>query len=193
MERILHRYRCAQQKLAVTVHSTMVSPRLKVPPSSSAVIDRRRSTDEDRDFLFGLFCRSLALDNPLLLLPRKERDPLLRRLFDAREERLRATYTLADFDVLAIDGKPVGSLYVDRGKKEFVLIDISILPDYRDQGIGTAVLSSLLEEAGRLVLPVRARVLHRSPAWRLWQRLGFELTGNDGAYADIVVPAIRTD
>lgn len=171
----------------------VMNPRVKVPPVSSPVIERRTATDDDGAFLFELFCSSLPGNHPLLLLPEAERKPLLQKQFDARENKYRAVYALADFDVVTFGGEPVGNLYVDRGDDEFVIIDISILPGYRDRGIGTELVSSLLEEASRLVLPVRAHVLHRSPAWRLWKRLGFELDCDHRAYYEIVVPAIRTD
>lgn len=132
-------------------------------------------------------------EDALLTLPESKREPLLRAQFEAREMQYRKTYVLADFDVLTVDGKPVGNLYLDRGDDEFVLINISILPGYRNQGIGTAVIGRLVEEAGRIVLPVRARVPHRSPALHLLQRLGFEQVGDDGEHYEIAVPSIRTD
>lgn len=171
----------------------MTSPRLKVPPVSSPVIDRRRAVDADHEFLFEVFCSALMPDDALLSLTESEREPLLREQFEAREKHYRKSYCLADFDVLTVDGKPAGNLYVDRGDDEFVLINISILPRYRNQGIGTAVVGRIVEQAGRLVLPVRARVPHRSRAAHLLQRLGFEQVGDDGINYEIAVPAIRRD
>lgn len=171
----------------------MTSPPLKVPPVLSPVIDRRTAVDDDRDFLFDVFCSALMPEDALLTLPESKRQPLLRAQFEAREMQYRKTYVLADFDVLTVDGKPVGNLYLDRGDEEFVLINISILPDYRNQGIGTAVVGRILEDAGRLVLPVRARVPHRCPALNLLQRLGFEQVGDDGVHYEIAVPAIPSD
>lgn len=171
----------------------MTSTRLKVPPVSSPVIDRRTAVDADHDFLFEVFCSALVPEDALLASPESEREPLLRARFEAREKQYRESYVLADFDVLTVDGKPAGNLYVDRGDDEFVLINISILPRYRNQGIGTAVVGRLVEDAGRLVLPIRARVPHQSRAVHLLQRLGFEQVGDDGVHYEIAVPAIRRD
>lgn len=171
----------------------MTNPRLKIPPVSSPVIDRRPATAGDRQLLFELFYSALTPEDALLELPESEREPLLRSKFNSREKQFRKDYPLADFDVLTVDGKPAGNLYIDRGDDEFVLIDISLLPPFRNRGIGTAVVGRLLEDAGRLVLPVRARVRHHSPAWHLWRRLGFEQVGDDGTHFEIAVPAIRPD
>jgi ribosomal protein S18 acetylase RimI-like enzyme len=161
------------------------------PPFSPAA-DRRPVVDDDREYLFELFCSTLAPENPLLMLPLAERETLLRMQFDAREEQYRATYTLADFDLLLLNGMPVGNLYADRGDKEYVLIDIALLPEFRRRGIGTTVVRNLLDEAGALFLPVRAHVQKHNPAWGLWQRLGFELIGDEGVFYHILAPALRS-
>lgn len=171
----------------------MANPRPKVPPAASPVIDRRPATEDDHEFLFAVFRSALLPGDPLAMLPESESEPLLRAEFDAREETLRNDYVLADFDVLIVDGEPAGNLYVDRGDDEFVVIDISLLPRFRNRGIGTAVIGRLVEEAGRLVLPVRARVQHESPTSAFWRRLGFEQVGDDGSFYGIAVPAIQPD
>lgn len=171
----------------------MINAGLTAPPVNSPVIDRRSVTDADRDFLFGLFCSALAPEDALTALtalPQAERESILRMQFDAREQQYRASYLLADFDVILRDGKCIGNIYADRGDDAYTLIDISVVPEFRNQGIGTAVVGDLLEEASRLALPVRAHVQKHNPAWRLWQRLGFEKNGDDGVYYDIVVPAL---
>ncbi len=171
----------------------MTNPRPKVPPAASPVIDRRPATEDDHEFLFAVFCAALVPSDPLAALPESESEPLLRARFDAREQQFRSAYVLADFDVLTVDGEPAGNLYVDRGDDEFVVIDISLLPQFRNRGIGTAVIGQLVEEAGRIVLPVRARVQHDSPTSRFWRRLGFEQVGDDGRFYGIAVPAIQPD
>lgn len=170
----------------------MIHARIKDLPAPSPVIERRSATDEDRNFLFELFCDSRTPDNTLLALPPEVREARLQSLFEASERQYRAAYPLADFEILLIDGAPAGNIYVDRGDDAYVLIDISLSPKSRNQGTGTAVVGNLIEEAGRLALPVRAQVQKFSPASRLWQRLGFERVGDDGLYYDIVVPAIRS-
>ena len=171
----------------------MTKPRLKVPPVPSPVIDRRAATEDDRECLFEVFRNTRAPGDARPAHPESEREALLRARFNAREEQYREDYPLADFDVLTVDGEPAGNLYVDRGDDEFVIIDISLLPEFRNRGIGTAVIGRLVEEAGRLVLPVRALVRHHSRASRFWRRLGFERVGDDGTHYEIGVPAIQQD
>ncbi len=168
----------------------MVKARIEASPTPSPTVSRRSATDDDREFLYALFCDCLPPKNGFDALPPAERDALLRMQFDARERLYRLDYGLADFELLLIDGTPVGKLYVDRGSQEYTLIDISLLPKYRDQGVGTQVVSELLEEARRLALPVRAFVQDHNLAWGLWKRLGFELSGDDGGYYEIVARTV---
>ena len=178
---------CTRQSAAAMSHRGH-----KLSPPFAPTVDRRPVVDDDRELLFELFCSALAPDNALLMLPPAERETLLRMQFDARERQYRATYTLADFDLLLLDDMPVGNLYVDRGDNEYVLIDITLLPEFRRRGIGAAVVGSLLDDAGTLFLPVRAHVQKHNPAWGLWQRLGFELIGDEGVYYHILAPALRS-
>lgn len=168
----------------------MVRAGLKASPAPLLALSRRSAADNDRDFLYALFRVSLPPNNGFDTLPATERETLLRMQFEARERQYRTTYPLADFDLLLIDDEPVGNLYVDRGSDEYVLIDISVLPQYQGQGIGSHVVGELLEEAGRLALPVRAHVQKNNRAWGLWKRLGFELSGDDGVYYNIVARAM---
>ena len=117
----------------------MTNPRLKVPPVSSPVIERRPATEGDRELLFELFRSALAPEDTFQALPESKREPLLRATFDTREQRYRKNYPLADFDVLTVDGKPAGKLYIDRGDDEFVLIEEGTMSDglYRHGGYRT--------------------------------------------------------
>jgi GNAT superfamily N-acetyltransferase len=66
--------------------------------------------------------------------------------------------------------RPPRSSISDKG--EFWYIDaIAIAPKYQRKGVGSAVLRSVLDEAGRV--PVRLNVLHINRAKALYERLGF--------------------
>ncbi|MGZ4741360.1 MAG: GNAT family N-acetyltransferase, partial [Ilumatobacteraceae bacterium] len=62
------------------------------------------------------------------------------------------------------------------------LIDIALLPDYRNQGIGSSVLRGVLAQADRIGRVVRLHVEKQSRAVRLYERLGFAITGDAGMY-----------
>lgn len=111
--------------------------------------------------------------------------------FNAQQSQYCTQYPDADFDVVMRDGEPVGYMYALRGPDAYVLIDISLLPEQRNKGVGAKLVSALIKEAQSSNEPLEAHVLRDNPAWRLWQRLGFEQVSDDGVYLHIRVPVER--
>jgi ribosomal protein S18 acetylase RimI-like enzyme len=62
------------------------------------------------------------------------------------------------------------------------IVDIALLPPYRNAGIGTAILTDLLAEAQRVGKPVRIHVKKTTPALSLYTRLGFTPIADRGVY-----------
>jgi len=54
------------------------------------------------------------------------------------------------------------------------ILTIGLKPKFRGQGIGSALLEQLLQEAGALYEQVSVSVVQNSPAVRLYERLGFK-------------------
>ena len=73
-------------------------------------------------------------------------------------------------------------IYVDRTEDEIRVIDISLLPEFRNQGIGSALLQGVLGEAAESNRAVHLSVVEGNPARRLYQRLGFVQIGESGFY-----------
>jgi GNAT superfamily N-acetyltransferase len=78
--------------------------------------------------------------------------------------------------VIVRDGEDIGVLTVEERADELFLSQIYILPEHQGQGIGTALIRSVLQRGAELDLPVRLRVLRVNPARRLYERLGFVVT-----------------
>jgi ribosomal protein S18 acetylase RimI-like enzyme len=102
--------------------------------------------------------------------------------FNAQLESYRRSFPQANHDIIELDGVAAGRLYVDRAPMVLQLIDISLLPEYRARGIGTALLQALLAEAAQRRGTVRLSVATSNPAQRLYQRLGFRTISADAMY-----------
>ena len=149
----------------------------------------RPACPDDEAFLFDLFCSVHEQTFALLDIPEEKENDLLHMQFTAQQQQYRGQYPNADFDLVLRDAIPIGSFTALRGPDKFVLIDISLLPEQRNLGVGAKLVSELIKQARAAGQPVRAHVLRGSPAWRLWQRLGFEKMGDDGVYFEISAPA----
>src|SRR5207249_4690178 len=106
----------------------------------------------------------------------------LNQQFDAQHHHYHTYYADAAFQVIMLDDRPIGRLYVARWPNQILLIDIALLPDYRNAGIGSRLLRDLLDEAVRTDRPVRIPVEKFNPALRLYERLGFSIAEDQGVY-----------
>ena len=104
------------------------------------------------------------------------------------------TYPDADNSVILFNETPVGRIMVARNEAAISLVDIALLPKYRNAGIGTGLIKDLLTGAAIVGKPVRLSVFASSAAIRLYERLGFSRVGLDSAHLEMmwVPPALRS-
>lgn len=152
-------------------------------PSASAPLRLRPERDGDRDFRFELFCASrppewqMAAFEPTLF-----RHVMLQQ-FHAQTVSYRTQFPQARFEIIELDGEPVGRIVVDRPAGSIHVVDLAVLPAFRGRGIGTGVLEALIDEARRCGIPVRLNVASgNDPSLRLYLRLGFEVVDKTEMY-----------
>jgi len=95
----------------------------------------------------------------------------------------------AHLQIVIVDGHDVGILSVKQEPDTLILANLQILPDSQKQGLGTAIIRTLLWQASRQGVPVSLQVLKVNPARKLYERLGFTVTGEtDTHYLMSTVP-----
>jgi ribosomal protein S18 acetylase RimI-like enzyme len=112
----------------------------------------------------------------------EQKEAFVRQQFEAQSVWYRDHYEGAQLDVILVDGEPAGRLYVHRRPNEIRLVDITLLPEYRQGGIGTSLLRDLLAEGEAAGKPVTIHVEIYNPAMRLYERLGFRPIEERGPY-----------
>ena len=83
------------------------------------------------------------------------------------------TYDTADHQTVMIPGDAVGCLAVMRHPEGLFLRRFYIAPSHQNQGIGAAVLRTVISEADQMSIPIRLCVLSTNPALRFYIREGF--------------------
>jgi ribosomal protein S18 acetylase RimI-like enzyme len=78
-------------------------------------------------------------------------------------------------DVIYVDARPAGRLYVERTSKEIRLMDICLLPEFRKSGIGTYLMQTLIDDAKKDDLPISLHVEKNSSSKDFYDRLGFQV------------------
>jgi len=138
--------------------------------------------ENDRDLLYRIYASTREQELAQVAWDEAQKAAFLRMQFDAQYRYYQANYPNAQFEVILLNGEPAGRLYVDRRPSEIRIVDIALLPEYRGQGIGSALLRELLAEGARAGLPVTIHVESFNPALRLYQRLGFRMAEDKGVY-----------
>ncbi|NKJ50187.1 GNAT family N-acetyltransferase [Burkholderia sp. SG-MS1] len=100
---------------------------------------------------------------------------------DDVEHRTRLLHRYDTARVICIDGAPAGLLKAHRTDTEWVVVQLQITPALQGRGIGERALRTVLRAAQNDALPVTLKVLKGNPAKRLYDRLGFEVVGEDDA------------
>ena len=100
----------------------------------------------DEGFLRQVYASTRADEMKLTGWTKDQVDAFLTFQFDAQDKHYREHYGNSQFDLILVDGKKAGRLYVDRRDDEIRIVDIALLHEYRRGGIGTRLLDRL---AGR--------------------------------------------
>lgn len=150
---------------------------------SLLAISFRAIQDADLPFLEKLYASTRQEEMAVTGWSEQQITEFLAMQFQAQHQHYQQHYPNARFDVILSDDQLIGRLYWDNWEDEFRLIDIALLPSYRNQGLGTRLLLDLLEEATASNKPVRIHVDYFNPALRWYQRLGFQELANKGVYS----------
>jgi ribosomal protein S18 acetylase RimI-like enzyme len=139
--------------------------------------------EEDMEFLFRLYASTRAEEMAMVVdWNDEQKAAFLRMQFQAQDAWYREHYEGAQLDLLLVGGAPAGRLYVHRREREIRLMDIALMPEHRNFGIGSSVLRDLMSEAEAAGKSLTIHVEKYNPAMRLYHRLGFKPIADRGPY-----------
>lgn len=144
-----------------------------MPPLDKAAafgINYRVMTDGDLPFVAVLYATTRAEEVAVTGWPPELQAAFLDQQHRAQHAHYRSAFPDGEWLLIERAGEPIGRLYLARKDGALRIVDISLLPDLRGSGLGTAILTDVLSsESG----PVELHVEYRNPARRLYERLGF--------------------
>jgi ribosomal protein S18 acetylase RimI-like enzyme len=138
--------------------------------------------EDDQEFLYQVYASTRAEELSIVPWSDQEKEAFLRSQFHAQHTYYQQHYGDARFEIILCGARPAGRLYVQRREDEIRVVDISLLPEFRGQGIGATIMRNVIEEARKAGLVVRIHVEQNNPAMRLYERLGFEKKSEAGVY-----------
>jgi ribosomal protein S18 acetylase RimI-like enzyme len=128
----------------------------------------------DEAFLLDLYSSTRTEEMNLVPWDTNQKNAFLRMQFQLQAQHYHKYYPSAQFLVILLDDRPIGRIYVDRDPEQILLMDIALVPEHRNTGIGGRLMRELIAEAAATKRPLRIHVERNNPgAMRLYERLGF--------------------
>jgi ribosomal protein S18 acetylase RimI-like enzyme len=150
--------------------------------AAAAGLHFRPITDADLPFLARLYASTRMEELAVTGWSDAQKAAFLQSQFEAQHAHYCKHYAGSDFFVIERAGAAIGRLYLARLDAEHRVVDIAFLPEYRREGLGTVLLSDVLDEAARAGKAVGIHVEKFNPAKSLYRRLGFVTAGEEGPY-----------
>lgn len=157
------------------------TPVAMLPSLPPALTDRgialRPQRADDQDFLRRLYV-STRWDE---LAPSGWLDAqklaFLSQQFQLQDLHYTRHYAQAARGIVTVAGQAAGRLYLLQQPGDLRIVDISLLPEHRSGGIGTALIGAVFDLARATSGKVSIHVETFNPARRLYDRLGFTPVG----------------
>jgi ribosomal protein S18 acetylase RimI-like enzyme len=147
------------------------------------MLHTRPFCSEDEQFLFDLYTSTRAEELRLWDWNKSTKQEFLTLQWKAQQQFYLMQYPNTDHQIILLKNIRIGRILLSDTDNDIRLVDLSLLPDSRNLGIGTTLLKHLQTEASVTNRPIRLSVLKQNPAKRLYERIGFSITGDNDIYA----------
>lgn len=151
-------------------------------PRAPPRIAYREVTADDMPFLRALYREVREPELALTAWDAETRERFADQQFELQDRWYRGHYPGAQLLAIEREGRLIGRLYLQAGADELRLIELTIAADERNRGLGTAIVTSVMELAATRGTPVTLHVEGFNPAMRLYARLGFRPGAANGIY-----------
>jgi len=143
-------------------------------------ITLREAREEDEALLRKVYASTREQELALVAWSDEQREAFLRMQFDAQHLHYHSQFPEASYQVIVREDEPIGRIYVLRLEEEIRILDVTLLPQYRNAGFGTSLIREILNEADQTGKAVNIWVEDFNRSRGLFDRLGFSKVQEDG-------------
>jgi ribosomal protein S18 acetylase RimI-like enzyme len=158
-----------------------------VEPGETLIVGEQRvavrpAREEDSALLKAVYGSTREIELAPVPWSAEQKAAFIAQQFRAQTESYRNNYPGAQFLILMVDAADAGRLYLHDRTDEIRIMDIALLPTFRNRGVGSAVLKHILEEGSASNRRVSIHVEVFNSALRLYERLGFRAVSSTDVY-----------
>jgi ribosomal protein S18 acetylase RimI-like enzyme len=143
-------------------------------------ITLRDAGPDDQPFLLTVYAAARAVELAQTPWTTEQREAFVRMQFLAQDSFYHEQYPNADYQVILSEGEPAGRIYITREPGVIKILDITVLPEFRNCGIGSSVMERVLDEASKSQSRVQIYVETYNPSLELFKKMGFSILQEEG-------------
>jgi ribosomal protein S18 acetylase RimI-like enzyme len=148
--------------------------------NSDGKITLRPVEAADEEFLVAVYRSTRQAELAHVPWRPEQKAAFVRAQFAAQKQHYAREYPAASHEVICLGDTAVGRVYLARNADALHVLDITILPEHRNRGIGSTVLRRIMEEAQASGKPVTIYAESFNPSLHLFRKLGFEQVSENG-------------
>jgi ribosomal protein S18 acetylase RimI-like enzyme len=151
--------------------------------SDGGTVELRPVSESDDQFLLSVYASTREEELAQAEWAEGQKEMFLRWQFDLQRREYGVRFPDAAYHVLVVDQRPAGRIWVGDDDEQIRVLDIALLPEFQNRGVGTALLRRLMQEASKQGKALRHMVfVLNNDAHRFYERLGFSIIEEFGAY-----------
>jgi GNAT superfamily N-acetyltransferase len=149
----------------------------------SNFVGLRPVTPDDDAFLLAVYTSIRADELAQVDWAPGQKESFVRWQFDLQRTEYDTRYPDARYEVILVDNRPAGRIWIGEDETQIRLLDIGLLEEFQNRGVGTHLLKQLIAEAEEKHKPLRHMVfVLNNNAHRFYERLGFVVIDDVGGY-----------
>lgn len=154
-----------------------------IPLPGGGYVVLRPVTPEDDEFLLAVYAGTREEELAQVEWAEGQKEVFVRWQFEMQRREYETRFPDASYEVILVDGRPAGRIWVGTDNEQIRLLDIALLQEFQNRGVGTLLLRKLMDEAARANKVLRHMVfVLNNDAHRFYERLGFVIIEELGAY-----------
>ena len=112
-------------------------------------VELRPVSESDNEFLLSVYASTREDELAQATWAEGQKEMFLRWQFDLQRREYDTRFPDAEYHVIFVDQQPAGRIWIGSDDEQIRLLDIALLPEFQNRGVGTALLERLKSDAAK--------------------------------------------